>query len=256
MVYSVPKNPNCIVHAFIYSFDKRRHMENYLLNTSPRGFWGSGWILLSSITPWEDVVSMGTCDGSSVVTRGVVFGGSVGLTVVGWGVVGGGGFITGVVTGFVTGTYLMVGFGVSRGVVLGAGWVGTGVGRVVGTGVRRAVGTGVGRAVGTGVGRAVGLVIGFSVTKAGTYSGLRSCAFSINSLTHSTTASLRESAIGLEYVIWTRWFNHNNRNNCKENQNGTKMDISASHSRNLIYFIMTQRDLDGIIFLSLKVSIR
>lgn len=167
------------MHACIYSFDKQRYVENYLLNTSPRGFWGSGWILLSSITPWEEVVSIGTCEGSSVVIRGVLCGGSVGLTVIGWGVVGGGGFVTDVMARLVvTGTYLVVGFGVGRVVVLGAGWVGPGTGRVVGPGI--------GRAVGTGVGWAVGLVTGLSVTKSGTCSSLRSCAFSINNPTHYT----------------------------------------------------------------------
>jgi len=88
-----------------------------------------------------------------VVIRGILCGGSVGLTVVGRGGVGGGGFVTGFVTGLVvTGTYLVVGFG---------------VGRVVGLNVVRVVGP--------GVGRAVGLVTGLSVTKASTHGGLRGC---------------------------------------------------------------------------------
>ena len=128
-------------------------MENYLLNTSPRGFWGSIWILLSSVIPWEDVVSTGTCEGSSVVIRGVLCGGSVGLSVVGWCGVGSGGLVTGFVTGLVvTSTYLVVGFGVSR-----------------------VVGPGVGRVVGLGVGRVVGLLTGLSVTTPGIYGGLRGC---------------------------------------------------------------------------------
>lgn len=138
-------SPHCT-----YNSDKRKAIKNYLLNTSPRGFWGSIWILLSSVIPWEDVVSVGTREGSSVI-RGVLCGGSVGLNVVGWG--GCGTLVTGFVTCLVvTGTYLVVGFGVSRVVV-----------------------PGVGRVVVSGVGRVVGLVTGLSVTIAGTYGGLRVC---------------------------------------------------------------------------------